>query len=184
MDFCFRFDAARAGEPSALAALVDHVAPRLKRMAAYYARCTGEPRDDLLQEAWQGLLEGLACLDPAIGSPIQYLILRARWRLLSFVRAARLRRCLPLRDVILCNDSLLSAADNAMDLADFHASLHSPQRDVLSCLWSGLTWRQTGQVLGCTSANVAYHVRQIRRQYQQRMADEDRRLARPARETI
>lgn len=173
MEFCF--DAARAGEPSALAALVDQLAPRLTRMAAYYARCTGEPRDDLLQEAWQGLLEGLACLDPAIGSPVQYLVLRARWRLLSFVRAARLRRCLPLRDVILCDDPALIGADNAMDLANFQATLRAQQQDVLDCLRSGLTWRQTGQVLGCSSANVAYHVRQIRRQYQQRMADEDRR---------
>ena len=29
----------------------------------------------------------------------------------------------------------------------------------------GLTWREAGSVLGCTSANVAYHMRRIRSQY-------------------
>jgi len=33
-------------------------------------------------------------------------------------------------------------------------------------LLRGLTWRETGHALGCTSANIAYHVRQIRRHYE------------------
>ena len=31
---------------------------------------------------------------------------------------------------------------------------------------SGWHWREAGRELGCTSANVAYHMRQIRRQYE------------------
>ena len=33
-------------------------------------------------------------------------------------------------------------------------------------LLAGFTWREAGDALGCTSANIAYHVRQIRRQYE------------------
>jgi RNA polymerase sigma-70 factor (ECF subfamily) len=54
----------------------------------------------------------------------------------------------------------------AISLAGFCNQLQMTQRVVLHCLMRGLTWRETASVLGCTSANVAYHVRQIRRQYQ------------------
>jgi len=62
-----------------------------------------------------------------------------------------------------------STADPALSGAstrEFVSQLKASQRDVLECLLAGLTWREAGTVLGCTSANVAYHVRQIRRQYE------------------
>jgi DNA-directed RNA polymerase specialized sigma24 family protein len=30
---------------------------------------------------------------------------------------------------------------------------------------AGRTWREAGDALGCSSANVAYHMRRIRRRY-------------------
>jgi DNA-binding NarL/FixJ family response regulator len=50
-------------------------------------------------------------------------------------------------------------------VADFAGSLKTTQRQVLECLMLGLTWREAGDRLGFTSANVAYHVRQIQNQY-------------------
>lgn len=142
-------------------------------MAGHYARRSGEDPDDLLQEAWAGLLEAVPKVDPAIGSPIHYLIQRARWRVLSFIRAARLRRCARLPDLLIRDDTALAGVALAIDLAGFQASLPSPQQQaVLNCLRSGLTWREVGAALGCTSANVAYHMRQIRRRYA-RFADDD-----------
>src|SRR5213594_2822303 len=90
------YDRARSGEPAAIDTVVESLRPRLTRMAAYYARCSGEDPDDLLQEAWVGLLEALPELDVRIGSPDQYLIQHARWRLLDAVKRARIRRCAPL----------------------------------------------------------------------------------------
>src|SRR5438093_1442555 len=84
------------GYPAAIEAVVRALRPRLAKMAAYYARCTGEDEDDLLQEAWLGLLQSLPELDLTIGRPEQYLIQRARWRLLDAVKRARVRRCLAL----------------------------------------------------------------------------------------
>lgn len=84
--------------------------------------------------------------------------------LLDAVKRARIRRCLPL------DEALLEAAPGpdmtpAVGLRDFKQGLKATQRAVLDCLLRGLTWREAGDALGCTSANVAYHVRQIQREY-------------------
>jgi RNA polymerase sigma-70 factor (ECF subfamily) len=137
-------------------------------MAAYYARCSGEDAEDLLQEAWVGLLESLPLLDVRIGSPEQYLIQRARWRLLDAIKRARVRRCAPL-DEELVDPLATSPIDRAVDdasLGEFARQLKPLQRAVLECLLAGYTWREAGRALGCTSANIAYHVRQIRKAYE------------------
>jgi RNA polymerase sigma-70 factor (ECF subfamily) len=156
------------GDPDATSDLVAALRPRLARMAAYYARCTGEDADDLLQEAWVGLLEALPNVDPRIGSAEQHLIQRARWRLLDAVKRARVRRCLPLEEDAA---ERLPGPDvqTALALAcvwEFTAQLKPVQRAVLSCLLSGLTWREAARTLGCSAANIAYHVRQIQRRYE------------------
>jgi len=136
-------------------------------MAVHYARCTGEDPDDLLQEAWLGLLEALRELDLSIGSPMQYLIRCARWRLLDAVKRARVRRCLPLDETPfdLGADVVAETVAAQASILQFVDQLKDVQQSVLRCLMLGLTWREAGDVLGCTSANIAYHVRQIRRQY-------------------
>lgn len=160
------FDRARDGDPNATAEIVYRLRPRLTRMVVYYARRTGEDPDDLLQEAWFGVLESLPALDTRIGSPEQHLIVRARWRMLDSVRRARIRRCAPLDDAAL--DSACSPNPDPADsvcVAEFLGRLKPNQRAVALCLLDGLTWREAGDRLGCTSANIAYHVRQIRREH-------------------
>ena len=162
----YQIESARAGDSAARAAVVEVLRPRLERMAAYYARRCGEDGDDLLQEAWLGLLDALPSLDLRIGRPEQYLIKRAKWRLLDAVKRARLRRCVPLEDD--APGAAARALDDALESAairEFSRGLKESQRAVLDCLLAGLTWREAGTVLGCTSANVAYHVRQIRQRY-------------------
>ncbi len=136
-------------------------------MAAYYARCTGEDADDLRQEAWYGLLEALGNLDITIGQPEHYLIQRARWRMLDAVKRAHIRRCAPLDDSLPLPDRSHDNVLGRLSVSRFATGLKQNQRDVLACLLRGLTWRETGDRLGCTSADVAYHVRQIRKQYEE-----------------
>jgi RNA polymerase sigma factor (sigma-70 family) len=158
---------ASAGDAAATDALAAALRPHLVKMAAYYARRCGEDPDDLLQEAWLGLLEALPALDPRIGSPEQYLIRRAKWRLLDWVKRARLRRCAPLAE--LPDGEPVAAPPEALSSAcvsAFMRGLTAPQQELLRCLMDGLTWREAGSVLGCTSANVAYHVRRIRQRYE------------------
>ncbi len=158
---------ARNGDPGAVCSLVDALRPRISRMAIFYARRCGEDADDLCQEAWMGLLESLPCLDLSIGNPEQYLLKRARWRLLDYIKRARIRRCLSLDEVSLVS---LTTHDSALSLAcaaEFFSLLRAPQQAVLECLLAGLTWREAGAALGCTSANIAYHVRRIKERYEE-----------------
>jgi RNA polymerase sigma-70 factor (ECF subfamily) len=162
---------ARDGDPVALERITEVLWPRVARMAAHYARWCGEDADDLLQEAWIGLLEALPVLDLRIGVPEQYLIQRARWRVLDAVKRARVRRCAPLEDVATDGTCCAEAAVAVACVSEFAAGLTATQRSVLACLLAGLTWREAGHVLGCTSANIAYHVRRIRRQYEAWIAE-------------
>jgi RNA polymerase sigma-70 factor (ECF subfamily) len=137
-------------------------------MAAFYARRCGEDADDLLQEAWVGLLEALPELDIRIGRPEQYLIQRARWRLLDSIKHARVRRCSPLDEIadFITSPDAETNVDTAC-VSEFVGQLKSQHQAVLNCLLNGLTWREAGETLGCSSANIAYHVRQIRRRFQE-----------------
>lgn len=159
---------ARDGEPAAVSHLAAQLRPRISKMAGYYARRTGEDSNDLLQEAWLGLLEALPGVDVGIGQPEQYLIRHARWRMLDAVKRARVRRTISLEEAMLpemdpsAEDPLAEAL-----VSEFARRLKPNQRAVLRCLMSGLTWRETGDALGCTSPNIAYHVREIRKRYQE-----------------
>jgi RNA polymerase sigma factor (sigma-70 family) len=160
------YTCAREGVPAAKDDLVRDLQPRIEKMAAYYSRCTGEDMEDLRQEAWFGLLEALRELDTTIGKPEAYLVQRARWRMLDAVKRARIRRCAPLDDSIPLADRSHECVLGSLSVAGFADQLKDNQRDVLTCLLGGMTWREAGARLGCTSANVAYHVGQIRKQYE------------------
>jgi RNA polymerase sigma-70 factor (ECF subfamily) len=161
------YSCARDGDPAARASIVDHLKPRITKLAVYYARRTGEDADDLQQEAWCGLLEALPELDVRIGSPEQHLLKRARWRMLDAVRRARVRRCRPLpHEEMLVVEAGTDRIIGDRVTEEFALTLKSTQQNILRCLMGGMTWRETGDALGFTSANVAYHVRQIRRQYE------------------
>jgi RNA polymerase sigma factor (sigma-70 family) len=120
--------------------------------------------DDLLQEAWLGALIALPMLDPAIGSADQFLIQRARWRLLSFARKAHGEVYQPLPGSVVSNDISLHSVALEMDFDEALKPLNPMQHAIVQHLLAGLTWREIGDQLGCTSANIGYHMRQIRAQ--------------------
>ncbi len=160
---------ARDGEPAAIRRLVNQLSPRITKMAAYYARRCGEDADDLTQEAWVGLLEALPELDFGVGQPEQYLIARARWRMLDIIKRERVRKCDPLDEESGSSvpDPTADCPADAACASEFARQLGPAQREVLDCLLRGLTFRQAGELLGCASANIAYHVRKIRRSYEE-----------------
>ncbi len=164
-----RIQQAIDGDHEAVEAVANVLRPRITRMAAYYARRTGEDSDDLLQEAWIRLFDALAQVDLRIGSPEQYLIARARWRILDTIKRSRIRRCEPLEEETLGGSTTPALEDviSSAHVSEFVGRLKANQRRVLGCLLAGLTWREAGDELGCASANIAYHVRQIRRRYEQ-----------------
>jgi RNA polymerase sigma-70 factor (ECF subfamily) len=132
-------------------------------MAAYFGRHTGVDEDDLRQEAWLAVLETLPRLDLTVGAPEQHLLKRAKWRILDTVRRQRRRMHLPLAEAeaqAITFDSM-----PGIDLAEILTRLTTIQRRILRALMEGYTWREAGAHVGCTSANVAYHVRRIREVY-------------------
>lgn len=153
--------------------LLPQLGTRVARMARHYARRSGEDPEDLEQEAWLGLCEGLRDHDPRRGGMRGYLLRRAKWRMLDAIKYARVRK----REALAAGtESALSPLElarpptycgesRAMAL-EFSAGLSPVQRAVLACLLDGLTWREAGARLGCSSANIGYHVQEIRRQYE------------------
>ena len=146
------------------ALMLDTIKSRIEKMAAYFGRQCGVDADDLRQEAWVAVLETLPNLDPTVGSPEQHLLKRARWRILDSIRWQRRRQHLALTDLELNSASYLDPRSD-VDLAELQSRLTPIQKRILRGLLEGYTWREVGDIVGCTSANVAYHVRRIRQVY-------------------
>ncbi len=144
--------------------LCDALTTRIEKMAAYFGRACGMDSDDLRQEAWVAVLEMMPKLDRNVGSPEQHLLKRARWRILDTIRRNRRRQHTPLDDL---QPQALAYLDprSDIDIAEFQSRLTVIQRRILRALMEGYTWREVGTILGCSSANVAYHVRRIREAY-------------------
>jgi len=158
---------AQSGDKLAKEELLARLRAKLSSMARFYARCSNEDYDDLLGEAWLAALEALEITDVNIGQPEQYLLKRARWRILDYIKWAKRRRAaepLESEDIVTTDDVAPEAIDTAI-VAQVGGRLSDTQKTVLRHLLQGHTWREIAQVMGCSSANVAYHVRQIRTQY-------------------
>ena len=157
---------ARAGDAAAREALRERLRPRLESLAGYYAARTGMDAADLLQEAWLAVFEALPIVDVRVGTPAQFLLKHARWQILDHIRWSN-RRHEPLDDLDedLADDRGRHGASEAearLLVAELERRLSRRQVRILRGLLDGHTWRQIGDDLGCTSANVAYHVRGIR----------------------
>ena len=155
---------AQSGAIPAQSALVVELEGPIGRMASYFGRITGFDEDDLRQEAWVAILEMLPKLDLSIGTPEQHLIKRARWRILDTIRKQQRRRHSHLSDL---DAEAISWSDppGDFDIGPLLDVLTPIQRRILRGLLEGYTWREVGTQLGCSSANVAYHVRRIRETY-------------------
>lgn len=171
---------ARGGDAVAQDRLRESLRPRLESLAGYYASRTGMDAADLLQEAWVAVFEALPTVDVNVGTPSQYLLKHARWQILDHIRWNKRRSHEALDDsltetievsennfAVSGSSSLPSAQDVEVKMLveDLERRLNQRQKDILHGLLDGHTWRQIGDSLGCTSANVAYHVRGIRQAY-------------------
>jgi RNA polymerase sigma-70 factor (ECF subfamily) len=137
-------------------------------MARYYARCCGDDPDDLIQEAWIGILKALSVVDISIGIPEQFLIKHARWSILDAVKRSKRSVAIQGHEYIIdtISDSTSDLCHSESVTREFISRLTGIQHDIVICLLEGLTWRETGDILGCSSANVAYHMKQIRKLYE------------------
>jgi RNA polymerase sigma-70 factor (ECF subfamily) len=167
---------AKTGDAAARRQLAERMRLRLERMAMYYASRSGEEFEDLLGEAWLTFFQALSEVDFRIGTPAQYLLKRARWRILDVIKGNKRRRHAPLIDL---EDTYRSTEDSASDgLAGaafdrIYDRLTDVQRLILRDLMEGYTWREIGARRGFSSANVAYHIKRIREIYFQVVGDRE-----------
>jgi RNA polymerase sigma factor (sigma-70 family) len=168
---------ARSGDTRAQEKLREAIKPRLESLAGYYASRTGMDANDLLQEAWLAVFEALPTLDVTIGTPVQYLLKQARWQILDHIRWNKRRTHDALDDLYTetmteeenhfgtCHYRNTDDVEADLIVSDLERRLNERQKVILKGLLKGDTWRQIGEDMGCTSANVAYHVRGIREAY-------------------
>ncbi len=169
---------AKQGDTRAQERLRKSLTPRLESLAGYYASRTGMDANDLLQEAWVAVYEVLPTVDMTIGTPSQYLLKHARWQILDHIRWNKKRSHDALDELMVETEELTQSSfatranlpgaedvETRLMLEILEARLSTRQRAILWGLLDGHTWRQIGDTLGCTSANVAYHVRGIRQAY-------------------
>ena len=164
-------DRAYESEAQVQARLLDNIQTRIEKMAVYFGRRCAVDEDDLRQEAWLAVLEMLPRLDMSVGQPEQHLLKRARWRMLDNIRRQRRRQHVGLEDLPPAVGSSLDPR-STVDIGALQARLTLIQQRILRGLMEGYTWREVGDIVGCTSANVAYHVRRIREVYVQMNGDE------------
>jgi len=155
---------AREGDHRAREQIHELLRDRVARTAGHYANLTGMDRDDLQQEMWLGLLIGLQQVNVNIGDPLYYLFLRGKWRLLEAVRRSERERADSLDTGIVVPDRARFEDEVfsrwlALKLSD---RLRGPQRLILQGLLQGRRQEELAETLGCTAANVSYHVRKIR----------------------
>ncbi len=154
----------RAGNGDALAQeeLFKKLSPRIDKIVQKYAWIDGIEEDDLRQEAYVAVMECLSRVDVRIGSSSEYLLKFARWRLLDCLKKLlRQKRELPREDPKPEDSHPEPAAQ--MELLD--ARLNGIQKQILSYLMEGYTWREIGSKMGFTAANVSYYLKQIRKVY-------------------
>ena len=157
---------AQTGCPNAKQELANRLSDRLLSMARYYARCCGEDCDDLLGEAWVAVFEAVDVTDINIGQPDQYLLACARWRILDYVKWSKRRRHAAPEEAeepVQSGDIPRETLDE-IRVEQLVADLSETQQEVTDGLMKGLTWREVAKKLGCSSANIAYHVGRIREQ--------------------
>jgi RNA polymerase sigma factor (sigma-70 family) len=159
---------ARQGDPSAREEVSDLLRERVLRTAGHYANLTGMDRDDLQQEMWVGMMLGLQQVDVTIGDPLCYLFLRGKWRLLEAVRRSERERAESLEAGASVPDrrSFEDEVCSRWVARQLSSRLRSQQQVVLNGLLQGYLQEELAQSLGCTPANIAYHVRRIRERFQ------------------
>jgi len=153
------------GAPEQLDTVIAGLQARMARMAAYYARCSRIDHEDLLQDAWLCVLEAHREFDAEAGSLQPWLINRARWRMLDVIKHQRFRQCASFNEMEEDHAVEDFSTGDGVESEEFITTLSPIQQRILRCLMNGWTWRDTGEQLGCTSANVAYHIREIRNRY-------------------
>jgi len=167
---------ARAGDSGAREAVVRCLTSRVNSCSRYYSRRCGVDVDDLRQEMWLGVFEALQRVDVSIGDPIQFLLSHGRFALLTSLR--RRRKCSAGPDEaaeqVPVEGSLERNVIDGQVVQGFVSSLDTTAHRIVSCLLQGHSRSETAKLLGCTPANITYHLRRVESSLSALLAAESR----------
>jgi RNA polymerase sigma factor (sigma-70 family) len=156
---------ARFGDSRSREAVVRHLQPRVESCSRYYSRRCSVDADDLKQEMWLGIFQALERVDVSIGDPVQYLLAHGRFALLTSLR----RRRVPNADVeaaeqLPAMESVEQYVVEDQTIRGFVRALDDTANRIVSYLMEGHTRSDAARMLGCTPANITYHLRRVSRQ--------------------
>ncbi len=152
-------EAAACGDSGARRVLVERLRRSVRHYAVSLSMRTGADRNDLEQEGWVGVFEALREVDVKIGKPQFYLLKKARWRMLDYIRR-RSRNDLVFMENVPERET---SGSSTMPLFIFFKRLNEKKREILILLQKEYTRREIGGILGISAANVTYHVKQMRK---------------------
>ena len=168
---------ARAGQEAAVAAVLTHMMPLLRRLAAR-AVCPGLEFEDALQEGIIGLFRAIQTYDPGRGASFEtYAGVCALNAQIAAARSARSKKHGPLNDSVPLEESgtaqspeeLAIAAERYQQIVrEMEVRLSELERQVLALYLAGCSARQIGQRLGRdekTAENAMGRVRRKLRRY-------------------
>jgi RNA polymerase sigma factor (sigma-70 family) len=162
----------RGGHSDARKMLIHHLHPKVRRLARFYAYRSAHDADDLEQEIWLGVLSALQEVNVEIGDPVAYLMKHGRWRALEAVKRLHRHREEPLEptDRRDPRSGPENSAVNSVLIDTLRSRLSAAQKDVLEGRLAGLSGEEMAHHIGCTPANVSYHLRRIREELQTLLA--------------
>jgi RNA polymerase sigma-70 factor (ECF subfamily) len=154
----------QAGHRDARRLLVSQLNPRVRSLARYYAFRSANEAEDLEQEIWIGVLSALQEVDLTIGDPVAYLMKHGRWRALEAVKRRHRHReeALESTETVDPQSGPESLAIGSALLDHLRLRLSPAQQAVLEGRIAGLSGEEMAENIGCTPANVSYHLKRIR----------------------
>ena len=153
---------AQAGSPVAKESLVQFLSSRVESCSRYYARRSGIDADDLKQEMWVGVFAALERVDVSIGDPVQYLLVQGRFALLTSLRGRRPEVApLECEEQLADGECLERLVIEGQFAQAFVSSLDATASRIVGYLLKGHSRSDAARFLGCTPANVTYHLRRV-----------------------
>lgn len=158
----------QCGDPKATTEFIRRLRPLVRKIAYHYSNRCAEPLEDMEQEIWLGIFTALPEVDVRIGDPVQFLLKKGKWSALDRIK----RRLRHLEEPVaeIYQPDIRSRVEEAV-LAhclreEIKGHLSPIQSTILDLLIAGYSATEVAQQLGCTPANVSYHLARIRRVYQ------------------
>lgn len=153
---------AQSGSTKAKEQLVSLLSPRVQSCSRYYGRRCGVDAADLEQEMWLGVFRALERVDVSIGDPIQFLLSQGRFALLTSLRGRPQQGVsVEAAESVPDDGSIERLVVEGQSAESFISSLDGTASKIVSYLLDGHSRSDAARFLGCTPANVTYHLRRV-----------------------